>query len=698
MTHEMRISRTKRDQQVSVSNDGAAYAGRGKTRRWRDFLLGSALITGFGAFGWADEHQGLGDLSIEALMNMEVTSVSKKAQKLSDSAAAVFVITNDDIRRSGATSVPGALRMVPGVSVARIDANKWAVSARGFNGRFANKLLVLVDGRTVYSPGFSGVYWEARDVMLEDVARIEVIRGPGAALWGANAVNGVINIITRHAADTQGALVSARYGDEERAANIRVGGELGEKSYGRAYLKALGQDEFENSAGGDAGDDWTSLRGGFRFDTQASYRHTFTVSGDFYSTDIDQELILASLAPPFMTDVHDKTESVGWNMLGRWTHTVAASNELSVQVYVDRNERDEALANNEDQTFDIEFQQLIVPVEGHLLVWGVGYRYFEIEIEDGLAVSAVGSPKSENELFSFFVQDEINLIDDKLVLTLGTKVEQNDYTGTEIQPSLRLVWSPSARQRGWFAASRAVRTASRAERDLRVLTSVLPPVPPFLPPVALVVTGSDHYDAEELTAWEAGYRVTPTNDLAIDMTVFYNEYDDLRSTELGVPAFNGFILEQPLIFDNNLSGEAHGFELAAAWQSTSAWRWDLAYSYIDTDFDIRAAPDRVQNSVPARHQLSLRSMIDLTADLTLDLWVRYVDEAQAINGTAFALQQIDSYTSADLRVAWQLRPSLELALVGKNILDSAHPEYIQESFTLPTEIERSVYLQFTWRP
>ena len=659
----------------------------------------SLMLTGFGQQVWAQGGDDLGEFSIEDLMNMEVTSVSKKAQKLSDSPAAVFVITRDDVRRSGATSIPEALRLAPGIDVARIDANKWAIGSRGFNGRFANKLLVMVDGRTVYSPLFSGVYWEAKDVMLEDLERIEVIRGPGATLWGANAVNGVINIITRHAVDTQGVLVAVAAGDEEKGnASIRIGGEFGEGGYGRAYLKGLKRDEFARPSGDAAGDGWDMIQSGFRMDFQPSYKNSYTLQGDFYSGDIDQEIILPELVPPsYLLGIDDSADTEGWNMLGRWRHTQSSSSEFTLQAYYDSNDRDEALMEISDETFDIELQHSIVLGGRHSIVWGLGYRHIDSDISSNV-FSVTGSERRTDDLFNFFFQDEITLIEDELRLTFGSKVERNDYTGTEIQPSARLMWTPASGHKLWFSASQAVRTASRAEQDFSVPTLVTPPVPPFVPPVAFVVTANDDYDSEELTAWEVGYRVAPLSTLSLDITAFYNEYKRLRSTGLGVPVFMGTYVEQPLVFDNGLKGETYGFEWAAVWQASKVWRWDLAYSYLETDYDTRRVQDGLQNGISPRHRLSLRSQFDISANVELDFWVRYTDDASAVNGRSPTLVDIDSYVSTDARLAWHPNDNFELALVGQNLFDSQHPEYIQESFTLPTEVERGVYLKLVWQP
>lgn len=688
----------------TLSRQGAARFSLYSPKHLASLL---ALSTGFLLAGAthsviADEDQledAMDGMDLESLLNMEVTSVSKKAQKLSDSPAAIFVITADDVRRSGATSVPEALRMVPGLDVARIDANKWAVTARGFNGRFANKLLVLVDGRTVYSPTFSGVYWEAQDVLLEDLERIEVIRGPGATLWGANAVNGVINIITRHAADTTGALLSITTGDEERGtASLRIGGKLAENSYGRAYLKTSKKDDSERKNGDSAGDKWDMSSGGFRLDIQPSYKNNFTFQGDFYRANIDQEVVLPNVTAPYFAMLNDSAESEGWNLMGHWQHVQSQDSEYNLQVYVDHSDRNESIAHQSSKTFDVDFQHLLTLSQRNTLIWGLGYRYTESAITNAFS-GDLDKPVRDDELLSLFAQDEIELIGEKLWLTLGVKVEKNDYTDIEIQPSMRLLWSVSEKQRLWVSASRAVRTASRAEHEFSGLLTVVPPAPPFIPfPTAVVFAGDESYESEELWAWEGGYRLSFSNTLSLDFALFFNDYDELRNTEAGVPSFNGSYVVQPLHFANSLSGNTRGVELAANWQASENWRWALAYSFMETDLDTRTSQDKTQQGESPRHQLSLRSQWDISESLDFDMWLRFVDDAFAVDGASATLRQMDAYVAANARLAWRPVASLELALVGQNLFDSRHPEYIQESFTLPTEIERGVYFKVTWQP
>lgn len=636
------------------------------------------------------------DLSIEDLMNINVTSVGKKEQNLSDSTAAVFVITNQDLKRSGVTNIPDALRMVPGLTVSRIDSNKWAVNSRGATSRFADKLLVFIDGRTVYTPFFSGVYWEVQDVMLEDVDRIEVIRGPGATLWGANAVNGVINIITKQASDTQGGVVTAGGGTtEEGFAEARYGAAMGDATHGRFYAKGFKRDEFERPSGEGAGDDWEMVQGGFRVDTRTTARDTLTIQGDLYDGEINQELVLPTLTPPYAESIDDTADVSGGNLLTRWQRVLSSTSDITLQLLYDVSEREEAFTNEEKENIDVDFQHHFKAGDRHDIVWGAGYQ----RIHDELAETSVltYSPESRtDDLFSAFLQDEILLIDRKLWLTLGSKVEHNESTGYEVQPSARLLFSPRPNHKLWAAVSRAVRTPSRVERDGEVMLYVVPPMSTENPsPLPVVVTGIgvDDEQSEELIAYELGYRFMPTSTVSVDIAGYYHDYDHLRVTRLGTPEFKGTYIEQPFLLLHEFSSQAYGGELAAAWQVTDWLKEDLAYTYLNSDLEEEGQVGREPT-----HQVSLRSAVDVTKTVELDLWFRYVDDSSAAYAASpDGTYEIDSYLTLDARLAWRPMPALELSVVGQNLLESSHQEYVMENYGLPTEVPRSVYGKITYR-
>jgi iron complex outermembrane recepter protein len=634
--------------------------------------------------------EDLTQLSLEDLMNIEITSVSKKSQKLSDAAAAIFVITQEDIRRSGVTSIPEALRMVPGLQVAKIDANKWAIAARGFNGRFANKLLVLMDGRSVYTPTYSGVFWENIDTVLEDIDRIEVIRGPGASLWGANAVNGVINIITKPAAQTQGIMASGITGSEESGTvSLRYGARLGDKTPFRFYFKGFEREEAVDAAGDDTADDWRYVRGGFRLEHQPNSRDTFTLQGDIFDGTNGETVSVGSLAPPYSATFNNDHEEKGYNLLARWTRTFSDASEISLQAYYDRNEHRLHLTKAEVDTFDFEFQHRFPIGKRHDFTWGLGYRLYQDSLDPEPALMTIDPSSRDFDIFSAFLQDDINFFDKQFRIIIGSKFEYNDFTHFEIQPTARVLWKPNEKHSLWVSVSRAVRTPSRGERDSTALLSVIPPPAMGPLPVAVTYVGSEDFDSETLMAYELGYRVEATSKLSLDATLYYNDYKDLRQNTFGapVPAIPPTYLILPVTSTNDTEAEVYGFELAADWRPTKWGRIQAAYTYMDMDIDSGA--DNVESDQNPNYQLSLRTAFDLPWNLELDLWYRYIDNLGDV---------IESYSTLDARLGWKYGDHLELSLVGQNLLDSHHPEFEPEALnTVATEVERSVYGKITWR-
>lgn len=657
----------------------------------RAFLLSAGLCVGFVEAAFAEESD-LMSMSVEELLNIEVTSVAKKAKALNDSPAAIYVITQEDIRRIGATSIPEALRLAPGIDVARIDANKWAISARGFNGRFANKLLVMIDGRNLYTRTFSGVYWENQDVVMDDIERIEVIRGPGATLWGANAVNGVINIITKHSSDTQGGMLVAGGGTEEQAfGSLRYGGRLSDDTTARAYVKGFKRDEYTFSSGGEAGDDWDKVQGGFRFDSQYTLKDSLTLQGDMYYSHFNQNSTLAQLAPPYQTNFNERINSYGGNILARQQHSFSSTSDYSLQLFYDFYERDEVYFSEARHTLDLDFQHRFALLDWHEVVWGFGYRYSHDETSANQYVSM--TPRSRNDqLVSGFIQDEITLVDDRLWLTVGSKFEHNDYSGFEGQPTARLMWAPHHQHRIWTAVSRAVRTPARYEQDMSLLLGVFP-VNPF---VSTIVTldGNKHFDSEEVISYEIGYRTSVIENVSFDVTAFYNDYRNIRSIRLAPPAVVGTTVYQSLEFVNDIDMYTYGFEVATVWQMLDWWRWDVNYSLLKTQFDDHDQAGQIAMSPQQR--FSLRSSQSLMQNVDLDFLFRYVD-SNHVQGLLFGSDVIKDYVSLDIRLAWRPVDDIELALVGQNLLDAHHLEYRQENLTRPTEIDRGMYGRLSWR-
>jgi iron complex outermembrane receptor protein len=640
------------------------------------------------------------ELGMDDLLKVQVTSVSKKAQALSDAPAAIYAITNEDIKRSGVTSIPEALRMAPGIDVARINSNKWAISSRGFNGNSANKLLVLIDGRSVYTPGFSGVYWDAQDVLLEDVDRIEVIRGPGATLWGANAVNGVINIITKQAERTQGGLLAGGGGTQETGFGaFRYGKKLGTDTYGRVYVKGFQRDNFKTLAGIDnAGDSWDKQQGGFRLDTRLSDKDEMTVQGDIYRTDINQALVAPTVIPPFQQNVNDTIASRGWNLTSRLKHAFSSTAGYTLQFYYDHTQRDEFLIQQSLDTLDVDFQNNFQLTDQQNAIWGLEYRS-NLDNFRNTALTTLNPSSRNTQIFSAFVQDEIALIDDELWFTLGSKFEHNDYTGFEGQPNARLLWEPSTNQRVWASVSRSVRTPARADQDVSLLRGVIPTQIPQLGgatiPVEVTINGNKNFRSEVQLAYELGYRFTFSNKASLDLTAFYNDYTRLRGTSFGNPSISGFppalSVTQPIFFNNSGKANTYGIEAAVVWQMNNWWRWDTNYSYLDTNFD---NPQANPSAISPQHKVSLRAAINPIDTVSLDFWLRYNSSATALSPvTEFntLARHIKGYVTLDVRLAWKALPSLELSLVGQNLLADHHLEYIDETIVQPSTVPRAVY-------
>ncbi len=628
-------------------------------------------------------------MSMEDLMNMQVTSVSKRTQKVADAAAAIFVITQEDIRRSGANSIPEALRLVPGLQVARIDQNKWAIGSRGFNGRFDNKLLVLIDGRSVYTPLFSGVYWNVQDVMLEDVDRIEVIRGPGATLWGANAVNGVINVITKKAKSTQSAVVTAGAGTEERAAGgVRYGGKLGDNTYYRAYTKYFDWGPSAYPSGMTAHDGWDALRGGFRADWTPAGANSLTLQGDIYRTRFDETLTVASLSAPYSNTFLNDGKYSGGNILGRWNHTSEGSS-MSLQMYYDNTSiTDHSLFGDHQNIFDIDFQHAFHVGDSQQFVWGLGYR------------SLQPNQVTLNQ-FSTFLQDEISLVDNRLQITLGSKFERNEFTGFEIQPNARLLWNLTPNQSIWTAVSRAVRTPALTEEGLRLNSQVIPPGAPANPtpfPAVVAVFGSHQFNSEDLLAYELGYRVQAAKNLSLDISTFYNNYSNLRTAEPGAPFVEGSPAPTdiviPFVAGNKMSGGTYGVELFADWKVIPKWRLVGSYSYLQMDIHKNAnsqdpTPDIPNGSSP-RHQWYLRSSIDLPKHFEQDTTLRFVDQLPSLN--------VPSYYSLDAHLGWRPVTRVELSIGGQNLLNNWHFEFMPDFVnTSPTVVKRSIFGSITFK-
>ena len=684
---------------------------RGKTRVRESTSWCKQLATIFAGFSFllpamaaddravtpAKDKPDLMEMDLESLMKIEVTSVSKRPEKLSDAAAAIYVITNEDIRRSGATSIPEALRLAPGLEVARQDSHTWAISSRGFNDEFANQLLVLIDGRSVYTPLFAGVYWDVQDLPLEDINRIEVIRGPGAALWGANAVNGVINITTRKAKDTQGLLMSGGAGNEERGfGTVRYGGQASEHAFYRVYAKYFDRDASALPDGSSANDSWSMWRGGFRFDWEPTDQNLLTLQGDIYTGELNQTVTVPSLSAPYSSELSDKVKVSGGNLLGRWNRQFSENSDLALKVYYDRTDRDRVVFDEQRDTLDLDLQHHFQFGDRQDIVAGLGYNLTSDKLDNRFAVM-FNDTRRTSVLYSTFVQDEVELIRDRLRLTLGTKVEHNDYTGWEVQPNARLSLSITKKQTAWFAASRAISTPSRAEDDIRINRQALPPgvVGPL--PALVSQFGSRDMQAKELIALELGYRIQPHDRVTLDLATFYNFYDRQRSIEPGTPFVEATPAPAhiviPFTIDNRIKGEVYGVELASSFQPTDWWRLRVNYTAWSIQLHKKAGSndpvlEGAEDDSP-NHQVGLRSLMELPGHLELDLGFRYVDALQN--------RDVPTYTACDARLGWRPSRNWEFSIVGQSLFNQHKefaPSYIQ---TQTTEVERSVFAKITFR-
>jgi len=622
-------------------------------------------------------------LSIEQLMNVKVTSVARRPQELLRTAAAVQVITNEQIQRSGATSIPEALRLADNLEVAQKNSHDWGISARGFNTDLANKLLVMIDGRSVYTPLFSGVFWDDQDYLLKDIDRIEVISGPGGTLWGANAVNGVINIITQSAQQTQGFYAEEAGGTElHELAGVRYGGALSSDTWFRVYGKYVDRGDEVMSDGAPGSDSWRQGRAGFRIDSDPSSRDALMFDGDFY-------------------DGHEyeptggQAETSGGDMLGRWSHRFSEHSDTQLQSYIDRTHllnpqpalmlgtlqlAPPGVLKDDLTTYDIDFQDRFDAAMSQRIVWGLGLRRTHDAVVNAPGLAFLPDVLNQN-LYSTFVQDEIAL-KPNLNLIAGTKLEHDAYTGWEWQPSVRAQWSFANQESLWAAISRAVRVPSRVDRDLYEAA----------PPRLLLLQGSPNFVSEKLIAYEIGYRGQIGPRFGSSVSTFYNVYQDLRSTSF-TP---GPII--PFYFANNLKGDTYGLEFSSDYQVRPGDSLHLGYDLLKEH--LRIAPGQVDinqglnETADPEHQFFLRSSIDLPRNVQFNAALRWIDTLHNNDGPTPGT--VPAYFELDSRIAWNVSPQIELSVDGRNLLHGEHVEY---GFPEPTrmEIARSVYAKITWR-
>lgn len=603
-------------------------------------------------------------LSLEALMDVEVVSVSKFAEKLTQAASAIQVITQEDIRHSGATSVPEALRLAPNLEVAQVNASQWAITARGFNNVLANKLLVLIDGRVIYTPMYAGVFWDVQNLILEDIERIEVISGPGGTLWGANAVNGVINIITKNSKNTKGLYAEAAIGTTLRGlGSLRYGARIAKnlsfRIYGTSYRR--GNTNFRDSV--EANDDWQIAQAGVRLDWDATGRDIVMFQANVYDDRPDP-------------DSGNPIVARGNNVIGRWNRAVSQRSDIQVQLYYDRTWRDFRNEFTEElQTYDIEGQHRLSLGKGGELIYGLGFRFMDHDVQNLVNFGFQPARKSLY-LYNAFIQDEFPLIKDKLQLTAGIKVEHNTYTKFQYQPNVRLNWTATSRQTVWAAVSRAVRNPSRLDREFFI---------DLAPDFHFIVGGE--FKSEEVLAYELGWRMQPAKEVSFSIATFYNSYDNLRSVEPGPPPFN-----LPLTYGNGVKGNTYGGELSATYIPTAWWRLRAGFTRLEKDLELKPGSGDLNNGSETNdpsHQLLLQSTMNLRYGLEFGAVVRYVDKLPK--------PYVSDYVGLDVRIAWKVAEVIELNVVGQNLVQGSHVEFVPSSEPSAKDILRSIYVKVACR-
>jgi iron complex outermembrane receptor protein len=629
----------------------------------------------------------LKQLSLAELGNVEVTTASKEPEKISKTPAAIFVLTQDDIRRSGATSIPEVLRLVPGVEVARISSNQWSVNIRGLGSGFSKSVLVLIDGRSVYTPLYAGVYWDVQNVLLEDVDHIEVIRGPGGTIWGSNAVNGVINIITKNTKDTRGTYASTRVGNVDQSqAGVRYGSSHGSNLNYRAYAMGFGQTPEFHPGGGNY-DAWQLGQAGFRTDSQLTDRDTLTVQGDLYKGNVGQQVAIASYSPPSQVTINGTQDVSGGNLLGRWRRDLNSTSDVQVQAYYDRTYRLGPQLGETRNTFDIDLIHHFVLKQRNEVIWGLGARWSPSDFIQTVPTVNFLPHHEDDKMYSAFVQDQIAIFEKKLWLTVGSKFEHNIFTGWENEPSARLLWTPTSHQTIWGAVTRAVRTPSRIDEDLQ-LTGLAQATPP----VFACICDNRQVVSETLLGYEAGYRKLVTSSFYVDVAAFHNKYNDLVS--YGDESISTVASPPPpytlisLRAVNGIMGSTNGGEISPEWKATHWMDFKATYSYVSLNLEDKATHTKIsqvssyEGSSP-HNEATAQILFHLRKGLEFDPTYRYVGALPALG--------VNAYQTADARLGWRFAREFELSVTGQNLFQPRHAEFD------PTFVERSGYAQITWR-
>lgn len=666
-----------------------------RAARYATAIVGTLALTIPGAAQNVSSTKDLTNASIEDLMNIQVTSVSRTEQKVSEAAAAVFVITQDDIRHSGATNIPDLLRIVPGIQVAQIDANKWAISARGLNDLYSNELVVLLDGRRVYTPTFGGVFWDVLDLPLDDIQQIEVIRGPGASVWGANAVNGVIDIITKKAADTHGGLITARAGNMNGESGVlQYGSALGSAADFRVYTKYFNRESLPDSIGANAGDGWHLLRGGFRFDSAFGSKDKLNVEGELYS---GREGLVTTLFPsivsaPQLTNM--EVNLSGGSIQAAWTHTFSARSDTKIQFSEDSYRRTDALDERRN-TFDFDVQHHFAVGDRHDLLWGGGFRHSDSSTNGGNTVSTNPS-RQDFALLNAFFQDEIDVRPGFARLTLGSKIERSQYTGFDFLPTARLALTPTPIQTVWLAVSRSVRTPDEFDASGRINPGPLGHIGGV--PLILSLFGNPQIKNETTISYEFGYRTSISKRLTLDFATFYNDYSHQQTNDPGAvflepsPAPAHFVL--PVITDNLMAGETHGLEFSANWKVTNRWTLSSGYAFERIHFHLKPG-SRDQNAISDAEGSTpvnsgqIRSHLSLPHGLAWDTSAYF--EGRLLDPA------VPGYTRLDTGVSWQFENNFSIAIFGQNLLQPLHAEFIDVNNSVGASLmKRGGFVKIRW--
>lgn len=621
-----------------------------------------------------------------SFFNTEIFSLSKKKENAFDAASATYVIGSEEIRRSGATSIPEALKLAPGLQVARINGNQWAISARGFNAQYSNKLLVMIDGRIIYTPVFSGVLWDVQDYIMDDIDRIEVVRGPGGTIWGANAVNGIINIITKNAAQTQGFYASQVVGDQDSSiTELRFGGKTMQNDDYRIYAKRFIKGSADKTKDGTSnGDGSRQERAGFRYDVSSIKDSSLSLHGDVYSG-----VALNYFNTILQNPSRNNKGSRGGNLVLNWDKKLSKKSNFVLNSYFDYDEFHIPVLQRSARTYDIDFQHFYDFSKNNQFIWGLGYRRVDDNIKESDSKGTIPLDYTPNDLSSYvysgFIQDKIGIIPDELYLTVGSKFLNNNFTGFEYQPNAKLAYYPSRNQTIWASASKAVRTPTRGEDGLTLLGGAQ--------------RGSQQYESEDVMAYELGYRIKPTYKTSVDISTFVNQYSNLRTFE----DHSG----GGTIADNKGYGESYGFEVAAKWQVTNDWKLEFDYDFLKTTLhidgdstdDTNSSNMQLSEGQSPQQQFKIKSFYNITPKIEFDNILYYVDELSSSGAHANIGQagHIPAYVTIDTRLGYLPTRSLDLSVGIKNLLDQRHSEFKEGLANTRTEVGRTVYARIVWQ-